>query len=291
MEIFRDRATAWQPWMLALWFVILFVLERVKPLRERKQPGWGRLGLNAVTTALALGAAALTVSPVMAASLDLVAARRIGVLQWWNLPAPVSWIAAFLLLDMSFYYWHRLNHTVNLLWRFHNVHHIDTDLDSTTSFRFHFGEIAYSSVFRVVQITLIGPGMMIFVVYETVFLASTLFHHSNVRLPARWERIINYVFITPRMHGVHHSKIKDETNANYSVVFRWWDMLHRSLRLNVDQSDIDIGVAAYTVRDNSISSVLLLPFASQREYWRTPTGAPSFTRPHRDERARGAMTS
>ena len=136
-------------------------------------------------------------------------------------------------MDLTFYYWHRLNHTRPLLWRFHNVHHADPDMDVTTSFRFHWGEVLYSTVFRLLQVGLIGVSPLTYLVYEVVFNGATMFHHSNLRLPVAWERRLNRVFVTPRMHGVHHSAVGPETNSNYSVIFSWWDRLNRSLRLNV----------------------------------------------------------
>jgi sterol desaturase/sphingolipid hydroxylase (fatty acid hydroxylase superfamily) len=112
-----------------------------------------------------------------------------------------------------------------------------------------------------------------FAVYELVFQANTLFHHSNVRLPIRVERLLNLVLVTPRMHGIHHSQVRNETNSNYSVVFSWWDRLHRTLGLNIPQSAIVIGVPAYSnPADNRLMDDLLLPFRRQRDYWRLPDG-------------------
>lgn len=285
-----ETLQTWIPWIVAAWFVLLFGLERIRPLRRPARPGWGRVGLNALAVALALGVAAVTVAPTMASALEWTRRAEFGLLRQAGLPAPLSLAVGVLLLDLTFYWWHRLNHSWSLLWRFHNVHHIDPALDSTTSFRFHAGEIAYSAAFRAVQIGIIGPGALTLVVYELLFLSGTVFHHSNVRLPVGLERALNYVFVTPRMHGVHHSVIRDETNSNYSVVFRWWDVLHRSLRLNVPQDEIRMGVAGYTrPQDNSLASVLALPFKQQREYWRTPQGGDSRVRTEWDPDARGHM--
>jgi sterol desaturase/sphingolipid hydroxylase (fatty acid hydroxylase superfamily) len=75
------------------------------------------------------------------------------------------------------------------------------------------------------------------------------------------------------MHGIHHSQVRDETNSNYSVVFSWWDRLHRTLGLNIPQSEIVIGVPGYAeAADNSFSNAFLLPFRRQRDYWRRPDG-------------------
>src|SRR5690606_5035552 len=119
------------------------------------------------------------------------------------------------------------------LWRFHNVHHLDPDLDVSTALRFHFGEIAFSAAFRVVQISAIGVGAPVYWAYELCFQAGTLFHHSNVRLPLRLERALSRLLVTPRMHGIHHSQVEAEASSNYGVLLPWWDLLHRTLRLNV----------------------------------------------------------
>jgi sterol desaturase/sphingolipid hydroxylase (fatty acid hydroxylase superfamily) len=179
-------------------------------------------------------------------------------------------------MDLTFYYWHRLNHTRPLLWRFHNVHHADPDMDVTTSFRFHWGEVLYSTIFRLLQVGIIGVLPLTYVVYEAAFNGATMFHHSNLRLPMAWERRLNRIFVTPRMHGVHHSAVGRETNSNYSVIFSWWDRLNRSLRLNVGQSDIVIGVPGYLrPGDNRVLPMLALPFHQQRPYWRWPSGKAS----------------
>ena len=150
---------------------------------------------------------------------------------------------------------------VALLWRFHNAHHIDPDLDVSTAVRFHPVEIGYSAAFRAVQVLVIGGPVWVFVAYETVFQFATLFHHSNVRFPIRIERWLNFILVTPRMHGIHHSEEFDETNFNWSSVFSWWDRLHRTLRLNVSQSIIDIGIAGYSLpHDNTVRATLAMPF-------------------------------
>ncbi len=274
-----DIIRAWTPRIAIAWFLMLLIAEQIKPLRKQKARAGKRYPLNAAAIALAFGTAAITVGPVIAICLNWTESEGFGLLRMVSLPSLAGLIAGILLMDLSFYYWHRLNHIWPLLWRFHNVHHIDPNLDTTTSFRFHFGEIGYSALFRAAQIGLIGPSLASYAIYEALFICGTLFHHSNLRLPVRIEWAINRVFVTPRMHGIHHSIIMDETNSNYSVVFRWWDPLHRSLRLDVPQEEVNIGVAGYMQKnDNSFKSILLLPFFRQREYWKTPDGKPSTTR-------------
>jgi sterol desaturase/sphingolipid hydroxylase (fatty acid hydroxylase superfamily) len=256
------------PVMAAVVGFSLLILERIYPLRKATRPFLRRFMINTLLTGQAIIAGGIIVKFVSHDTGQWASAHGIGLLRIIKVPFSVQLIIGFLLLDLTFYYWHRVNHTVPLLWRFHNTHHTDPDLDVTTSLRFHVLEVLYSAVFRVLQILLIGASPVIYFIYEGVFQVITLFHHSNLKLPVKVERVLNKVFVTPRMHGIHHSDVKDEAYSNYSVVFRWWDMLHSSLRLNVPQSEISIGVPAYRApEDNSLRSVMLMPFQRQRDYW------------------------
>ena len=253
----------------------LFLAERRAALRRRTRPVLGRLLVNAGTATLAFVAAIWVVRPAALAVLRSTSEAPFGLIHIVPLPPAVRFVVAFLLMDLLFYWWHLANHRISFLWRFHNVHHIDPDLDVSTAFRFHFGEIAMSAGFRALQIGVIGLSAPMFAAYEVAFQANTLFHHSNVRLPIGVERWLALVLVTPRMHGIHHSQARDETNSNYSVVFSWWDRLHRTIGLNVAQADIVVGVPAYSrPADNTIVNTMLLPFRRQRQYWLLPDGTP-----------------
>jgi sterol desaturase/sphingolipid hydroxylase (fatty acid hydroxylase superfamily) len=257
----------------AAFFVLLLILETRFPLRQPKRSKVKRFVINVAVSGLALSSGAFVVAPIALTLLALSSETSFGLLHILPLPAAAEFGVGFLLMDLTFYYWHRANHSIPFFWRFHNVHHVDPDLDVSTSFRFHFGEVLYSVGFRAVQVYLIGVSLFTYLVYELVFQCATMFHHSNVRLPIRAERWLNKIIVTPRMHGIHHSMVKDETNSNYSVIFRWWDWVHRTLRLNVNQSDVVIGVPAYcNPEDNKLLNLLVLPFRKQREYWRLPNG-------------------
>ena len=266
--------------LLAAIWVGLLAMERLAPLRRRRAATVPRLGVNLVMSALAVGTGAAVVAPAVSVAAARGAGEGLGLLPWLGLPPAAAGVAGFLLLDLSFYYWHRANHRFGLLWRFHNAHHVDPDLDVTTSLRFHFGEVGLSALFRVLQVGLLGVPMAVVVVYEACFQANTFFHHSNVRLPVAVERLLNLVLVTPRMHGIHHSQVQAETDSNYAVVLPWWDRLHRTLRLNVPQQAVQIGVAGYArPEDNRLWTVLGLPFGAQREYW--PPGSRERTPPVR----------
>ncbi len=253
--------------------LVLFALERFRPLRRRTHGLIGRLAVNLVFSALAFGTAAVMIRPVVENLMHWTSEEPFGLVQLVPVPVAAQAAVAFLLMDLSFYYWHLANHRVPVLWRFHNVHHVDPDLDVSTALRFHFGEVALSAGFRVVQVTFIGVSPLAYGIYELAFQANTLFHHSNVRLPIALERPLNMLLVTPRMHGIHHSQVRRENNSNFSVVLSFWDRLHRTVRLNVPQTALEIGIPAYTAPDDhGFWSALAMPFRRQRDYWRRPDG-------------------
>lgn len=261
--IFANKYTV--PAALGVCLLLLLALEAARPLRRRTRSTAGRLIINLCVSGLAFAVAAITLRPVTTYLSNWTSLHRFGLVHLLDLPFAVRFALGFVLMDATFYYWHRANHVCRFLWRFHNVHHSDPDMDVSTSFRFHFAEVLLSVAFRVVQVGLLGITPSIYAVYEIVFRCATMFHHSNVRLPVAAERLVNKIIVTPRMHGIHHSDVGEEMNSNYSVIFRWPDALHRSLRLNVPQSKLTIGVPGYQqADDNRFLKLLIMPFVKQR---------------------------
>jgi len=256
----------------------LFRREAAQPLRGRMQPRAGRLRINAAVGFTAALTFRLTVLPVACGVAARARSAGRGLLPRLTTHPLVGAAVGILMLDYTTYLWHRLNHVVPRLWRFHRVHHTDLDLDVTTSTRFHPGELLLSVVYRSAQVRLIGVGPAVVLTYEAVSQAATAFHHSNWRLPLRLERVLARVVVTPRMHGIHHSMIERETSSNWSVIFSWWDRAHGTLRLDVPQEHLTIGVPAFRdPTELTFGRLIAMPFGRQRPTWRLPDG----TRPDR----------
>lgn len=239
----------------------LFLAERLRPLRIRKDPSPGRVGRNLTIGLLGAATTAASEIPIVAPVQRFAERRRLGLLRQFPLPGPLRFVVGLLLLDYTLFIWHWLNHRVPALWRFHAVHHIDIDLDSTTGVRFHFGELALGAGFRAAQIVLLGVDNVTLRVFQQLLLLSVIFQHSNLDLTDGVERGLLPMVVTPRMHGVHHSTRVSETNTNFSSLLSWWDRLHGSLRLDVPQSAITIGVAGFIEpSDVTLERSLALPF-------------------------------
>ena len=258
-------------------FCALVWLERRYPLRRSVEPKLRRNGRNLAVAALSAAAIRLAEKPVTRPLTALVERRRWGMLKRLPLPRWLEVPLAVALLDYTLYLWHVLVHRVPCLWRFHQPHHVDLDLDASTALRFHFAEMLASVPWRAAQVVVLGVSPLALSVWQTATLVEILFHHSNVELPVEVERWLCRLIVTPRLHGIHHSIVPEETGSNWSSGLTVWDWLHGTLRLDVPQDAITIGVPAYrSPEEVTLPKVLAMPFEQQRDSWRLPgDGRPS----------------
>jgi sterol desaturase/sphingolipid hydroxylase (fatty acid hydroxylase superfamily) len=176
---------------------------------------------------------------------DWAADNRYGFLNAAGLGGLLRFALALVLLDGWMYVWHRANHTVPVLWRFHRMHHSDRHMDVTTATRFHLGEHVGAAVLRLGLIPLLGFEVWNLVVYDTLVIAVTQFHHADISI-GRWDRWLRWLIVTPYMHKVHHSDWRPESDSNYSTVFSIWDRLFRSFRMRPDPKTLVFGLDEFT---------------------------------------------
>jgi sterol desaturase/sphingolipid hydroxylase (fatty acid hydroxylase superfamily) len=177
-----------------------------------------------------------------AAAAAWTANRDFGLLPQMEAPLWATIGVGMIALDLWTYLWHRANHRVPLLWRFHRMHHSDENMDVTTATRFHLGEIAISTAVRLGPVLLLGIAAEAILAYDIVLLLITQFHHSNIGLPDQIDQRLRYVIVTPNMHRVHHSQERPETDSNYSSVLSVWDRLLRTYRERADYRKIRYGL-------------------------------------------------
>ncbi|AEA97956.1 sterol desaturase family protein [Alteromonas mediterranea] len=172
-----------------------------------------------------------------------------------------------ILLDMIIYWQHRLFHTVPLLWRFHKMHHADSHVDTTTGLRFHPVEIAISLGVKAAAVALLGIPAVAIVIFEVALNGFALFNHANIRLSQKWDDRVGRVLITQRLHRIHHSQAKAESNSNYGFSVSWWDRLFNSFTPRAQYSDETLPIGQKdvpAVKGNaSIRALLIQPFKNK----------------------------
>lgn len=237
----------------------LWVIEGVWPFFSRAHRA--EHGARNLALGLLNGAARITFFPALLLLVTSLTRRyEFGLLHQVRVPAWSQFVIAILALDLVGYAWHVACHQWRPLWRFHAVHHHDDEVDSTTAFRFHVGEVVMTSLITVVAAALLGLGMLHVLAYEAIVVPLSIFHHGNARLPLWLDRALAWVIVTPRMHWVHHSRWVKETDSNYSGIFSFWDRLFGTLRERDDPQRLKLGLDGYTSEDQTLTGCLLTPF-------------------------------
>lgn len=232
--------------------VVLLILERIFP-KARFIGGMRRVGRNLGLSGLNAVLSWLVVVPLTAA----VAAHGLDWRPLWWAGWP-GLIADVLILDLWIYWWHRANHMLPVLWRFHEIHHLDNFLDASSGLRFHFAEVLLSSLVRAAVIFVLGMPLASVVVFETLVAVFAMFQHSNLRLPRAFERVLSWFIVTPSIHWIHHHAVRGDTDSNYSFLLSAWDRVFVSRSPTARTVGMAIGVEGQT--DRSLPELLRRPF-------------------------------
>ncbi|MEP6827158.1 MAG: sterol desaturase family protein [Aestuariivirga sp.] len=246
-----EHLIAYKAYVVAAALATLFVLERLFP---KVQARWDmmRLARNASIAFINFLLGPFIVLPLSA----LAATHGLSLRPtWWNMALDL------LLLDAWIYAWHRLNHVLPILWRFHEVHHLDETLDTTTALRFHFGEVVLSALVRSLLIWLLAIPLMTVAIFETLVVLFALFQHSNLELPPLFESWLSKLIVTPKLHWVHHHALREDTDSNYATMLSVWDILFRSRSPNARRDDMVMGVEHK--REMDLIGLLMSPFRSR----------------------------
>jgi sterol desaturase/sphingolipid hydroxylase (fatty acid hydroxylase superfamily) len=227
-------------------FAVMAVWELLAPRREQRigrAVRWpGNIGVVVLDTVFVR-----LVFPTTAVGLALVAeSRGWGLLHAIGMPAWASVAIGVLALDLAIYLQHVLFHAVPALWRVHRMHHADLEFDVTTGARFHPIEILLSMGIKLGVVAALGTPALGVLIFEVLLNATSMFNHSNVRMPASLDRVLRWIVVTPDMHRVHHSIVARETNSNFGFNLPWWDRLfgtyraqpaagHEAMTIGIDQ--------------------------------------------------------
>jgi sterol desaturase/sphingolipid hydroxylase (fatty acid hydroxylase superfamily) len=247
-------------------FAIMAVWERLAPRRlwsATRSTRWGinlaMAGFNTVFTRVFLASGAF------GAAL-LAGEGQVGLFHQVEWPWWVELHLAVILLDLVVYLQHVLMHAVPILWRLHMVHHTDVDMDVTTGVRFHPLEIALSMFIKIGAVILLGASPGAVLAFEVLLNATSMFNHSNVRIPRQLDCLLRWFLVTPDMHRVHHSVIPRETNRNFGFNLPWWDRVLGTYLSQPSQGHVQMTIGLEEYRDPTRLTwltLLALPFVGK----------------------------
>jgi sterol desaturase/sphingolipid hydroxylase (fatty acid hydroxylase superfamily) len=232
-------------------FLIMAAWELLAPRRDQEIGRVWRwpnnLGIVAVDTLVVR-----LLFPTAAVGVALICEEKgWGVLHAVALPHWSEVLLAVVVLDLAIYGQHVVFHAVPFLWRLHRMHHADLEFDVTTGVRFHPVEIVLSMLIKFAVIALLGAPALAVLIFEVLLNATSMFNHSNVRMPLWIDRALRWIVVTPDMHRVHHSIVTRETHSNFGFNLPWWDRLFGTYRPQpkAGHEDMTLGIPAF--RDKS----------------------------------------
>ena len=242
--------------------IVWEMIQPKRPLSQSKSKRW----LNNISLVALDSLIVRLLLPLGTTGIALWAEKKqIGLLHYIQLSDIANIVIAIILLDLIIYWQHRLFHVIPLLWRLHQVHHADRDIDVSTGLRFHPVEILISILIKIAAILLLGVPVMAVILFEVILNGMAMFNHGNIRLPKALDSILRLMLVTPDMHRVHHSIIKHETNSNFGFNISLWDRVFGSYHAQPDMGhqDMIIGLEQHQNEPtHSILWMLRLPFIS-----------------------------
>jgi len=247
--------------------LLLGIAEALLPRRQRlltRLQRWtSNLGIVVINTVLLR-----LLFPAAAVGMALFAqSAGWGVFNTFEVPFWIAVLVSVLVLDFMIWLQHVMVHAVPALWRLHRVHHADLDFDVTTGLRFHPLEIILSMGIKFAVIAVLGPPVLAVILFEILLNATSMFNHSNLRLPLGLDRVLRLFVVTPDMHRVHHSVADDETNSNFGFNLPWWDRLFGTYKAQPREGHEGMTIGIDTFRDprqcDGLKGMLLMPFVGK----------------------------
>ena len=170
-----------------------------------------------------------------------------GLLHYLDPGFGAAMVIGVLGLELTSYLLHRAMHGHPWLWRVHAVHHSDTSMDFSTTYRNHPLEILFAVCITGPVIAILGPPAAAVALYQLLRVTVNIFAHANLYVPPAIEARLRYLLVTPDFHRLHHSSDRRFTDSNYCVVFPWYDYLfgtaswkpfeeHRTMEIGLEYS-------------------------------------------------------
>ncbi|MEO1150658.1 MAG: sterol desaturase family protein [Pseudomonadota bacterium] len=247
--------------------VIMVILQSLFPRKQTVAPALDRWRTNGLLVVLDSVFVRL-LGPLAAVGVAAFASQNgLGLLSLLQAPLWFEVLVAVVLLDLAIYAQHVATHHIPMLWRFHQVHHADRDIDATTSVRFHPVEIIVSMLYKGLIVVALGPAVVAVILFEALLNGSAIFNHANVALPRWLDQILRLLIVTPDTHRVHHSVHGSEANRNFGFFLSVWDRLFRTYQAQPrdGHDDMLIGLPGpaktrATAQPDALAWSLMAPF-------------------------------
>lgn len=271
IDFFENVPSSFRAGILIGGIFLFWVIEGVFPLFEFGYKKVRHALINAVLTVFFV-VIGLGFAGILLWSSTWAVENEFGILNWISMPVWVQIIVGVMLLDFfGAYLVHWVEHKVRFMWKFHLVHHSDTNVDVTTGLRHHPGEAVFRMLFTILGVLVTGAPIWIVFLYQTMSAAFTHFNHANIQMPKKLDQALSYLFVTPYMHKVHHHYTQPLTDTNYGNIFAVWDRVFGTFAEVEDTKSLKYGIDTHMdpKENEDVVNLLKIPF----QKYRPPVGS------------------
>lgn len=255
--------------ILIIGIVVFWVFEGVLPLFSFQYKKIRHAGINLLLTLIQL-IIGLFFAGLLIEISKWTVTNNFGILNLTAMPLWVKVILGIMILDfVSAYVAHWVGHKVKFLWKFHVVHHTDTNVDVTTGLRHHPGETFVRLSFTLLGVAIVGAPIGIVMLYQSLSIFFAHLTHANINTEGKLDDWLSYIFVTPNMHKVHHHYKQPFTDTNYGNIFSLWDRLFGTFA-TIKKAELVYGVDTHPLpeENDDLINLFKIPF----QPYRSPTG-------------------
>lgn len=266
VNFFNDIPTPFRAGILIGGIVLFWILEGTLPLFKFQYKKVRHAGINLFFTLTTMIIGFGLAAALLAAS-NYVSDKQFGLLYLVEMPLWAQLVVGVLLLDLiGAYFVHWTEHKVKWMWKFHLVHHTDTNVDVTTGLRHHPGETVFRIGFTILAVIIVGAPMWIIMFYQSMSVLFAHITHANINMPRSIDRALSWVFITPLMHKVHHHYTQPLTDTNYGNIFSFWDRIFGTFAQVEDTRELKYGIDTHMdpKENDEMANLLKIPFQAYR---------------------------
>lgn len=249
--------------------VLFWILEGALPLFSFQYKKIRHAGINLLLTLIQL-VIGLFFAGLLLKITQWTGVNNFGILNLIAMPLWLKVVLGLLILDfVGAYFAHWIGHKVKFFWKFHVVHHTDTNVDVTTGLRHHPGETFVRLSFTLLGAAIAGAPIGIVMLYQTISIFFAHLTHANINTKSKLDDWLSYVFVTPNMHKVHHHYMQPYTDTNYGNIFSLWDRLFGTFA-TIDNDKLIYGVDTHPLpeENDDLINLFKIPF----QPYRRPSG-------------------
>jgi sterol desaturase/sphingolipid hydroxylase (fatty acid hydroxylase superfamily) len=171
------------------------------------------------------------VGVMIVSTFEFISQSKIGIFNWVQLPFWLKITLGIFLIDMADYWFHRFDHKIPLLWRFHRVHHSDTTMDASTALRGYPTEFIYFTFGELIISVIFGIDILSMNIFLLILVPALFIQHSSLRFPNWADKLFGWLLMMPNFHKVHHEQNQFFTDSNYGSLFIIWDRFFGTFKI------------------------------------------------------------